>query len=55
MVSQSKQLTKSIFSVANLAKVVAGFILLVVASKLSIQIGPVPLTMQTCANGLLGA
>ena len=33
----------------------AAFIALVAASKMSVQIGPVPLTMQTCAIGLIGA
>ncbi len=33
----------------------AAFIALIAASKMAVQIGPVPLTMQTCAIGLIGA
>ncbi len=36
-------------------KLVLAYALLTIASKVSIQIGPVPLTMQTCAVGLIGA
>lgn len=36
-------------------KLVFAYAVLTVASKVSIQIGPVPLTMQTCAVGLIGA
>ncbi len=39
----------------TLLKSLAAFIFLVMASKISVPIGPVPLTMQTCAVGLIGA
>lgn len=41
--------------VSNFAKLVFAYALLTIASKVSIQIGPVPLTMQTCAVGIIGA
>lgn len=39
----------------NFIKIAFGFCLLVGASKISVHIGPVPLTMQTCAIGFIGA
>lgn len=45
----------SVPSFKTLFKCSAAFIALVIASKMSVQIGPVPLTMQTCAIGLIGA
>ncbi len=55
MHTQSNVISAAIPSFKTLAKVAAGFVLLVISSKISFQIGPVPLTMQTCAIGLLGA
>ncbi len=55
MHTQSNIISASIPSLKTLAKVTAGFVLLVISSKISFQIGPVPITMQTCAIGLLGA
>ncbi len=42
-------------SLINFAKIAVGFGVLTIASKISVHIGPVPLTMQTCAIGFLGA
>ena len=43
------------FLTHKLVQIVLAFALLIAASKISIPIGPVPLTMQTCAVGLVGA
>jgi biotin transport system substrate-specific component len=42
-------------AIKSAATIAAAYALLTIASKISIAIGPVPLTMQTAAVGLIGA